>query len=138
MKNSKNRTIARRFTFTIPPSDVQLIEWVETQYSVSASIRALIKDYIAKHGVTDTACGPITTVKSDSSVEPVVPVMQEVVVSETPVQKSANKAVEQHEEKTVQQNDTETTETTDSDSENSENNGGNNSSVADMIASMMG
>ena len=45
-----------RYNFTAPTSDTQLAEWIEKQHSFSVSIRIVIKDFIARHGMTDASC----------------------------------------------------------------------------------
>lgn len=50
-----------RYCFTAPISDVQLAEWIEIQHNLSMSIRLVIKDYIAKHGMADATCLPMMT-----------------------------------------------------------------------------
>lgn len=50
-----------RYVFSVPKSDVQIPEWIENQYNLSTSIRILIKDYVARYGMTDASCLPIMT-----------------------------------------------------------------------------
>lgn len=49
-------TNSKRLQLTIPYSDKTVIDWTEKQNSVSVSVRAVIKDYVARHGMTDAAC----------------------------------------------------------------------------------
>lgn len=50
-----------RYHFSAPASDVQIAEWIEAQHNFSSSIRLVIKDYIAKHGMIDATCLPMMT-----------------------------------------------------------------------------
>lgn len=49
-----------RYHFSAPESDTQIAEWVALQHNFSTSMRILIKDYIAKYGMQDIACLPLT------------------------------------------------------------------------------
>lgn len=53
---SKSNSKSVRYHFTVPLSDVQIAEWVEKQHNFSTSLRIVIKDFIAKHGMTDASC----------------------------------------------------------------------------------
>lgn len=52
----KNSSKSVRYHFSAPESDTQLAEWVETQHSFSVSLRVVIKDFIARHGMIDATC----------------------------------------------------------------------------------
>lgn len=48
-----------RYSFTAPLADKQIIDWIQTQQNLSLSLRLVIKDYIARHGVSDIMCMPM-------------------------------------------------------------------------------
>ena len=48
-----------RYCFTVPTTDTQIAEWAALQYNLSTSMRLIIKDYIAKHGMVDASCQPM-------------------------------------------------------------------------------
>lgn len=48
-----------RYHFSAPPGDTQIAEWVALQDNFSMSMRMVIKDYIAKHGMVDASCQPM-------------------------------------------------------------------------------
>ena len=48
-----------RLQVTVPKCDATVFEWVGVQNSISESIRTVIKDYVARHGMTDAACQPM-------------------------------------------------------------------------------
>lgn len=49
-----------RFTLKVPRVDTSVVEWWESQHDPSASVRALIRDEIMRHGFTDTVNRPVT------------------------------------------------------------------------------
>lgn len=79
-----------RYHFTAPASDTQIAEWVANQHNFSVSMRMVLKDYIARHGMTDASCLPLqfasdvvpisnanSTVVNESIDEPVISVKNE-------------------------------------------------------------
>lgn len=46
----------RRLRFSVPNADVSVIEWIDAQANLSASIRELIKDSIRRNGIMDATC----------------------------------------------------------------------------------
>ena len=52
-------TKSMRLQVTVPKWDAIVFEWVGVQKSISESIRAVIKDYVARRGMTDAACQPM-------------------------------------------------------------------------------
>lgn len=48
-----------RTRLSIPVADTSVIEWLGVQDNVSASIRTLIRDHIAAHGMSDPTCRPV-------------------------------------------------------------------------------
>ena len=53
MPNSPN---SMRLQFTVPKCDTTVFKWIEAQNSLSESVRTVIKDYVARHGITDATC----------------------------------------------------------------------------------
>lgn len=89
---------AKRYRFTVPLADESVLEWCENQANLSFSLRTLVREYIAKHGMTDATCGEVVQAprrgrppKEDTeSIETVisdtnVPVKEEVHVEAKPV-----------------------------------------------------
>lgn len=62
---SKSNSKSVRYHFTAPASDVQIAEWAEKQHSFSTSLRIVIKDFIARHGMTDASCMAMSLDNSD-------------------------------------------------------------------------
>lgn len=50
---------AKRYRFTVPLADESVLEWCENQANLSFSLRMLVREYIAKHGMTDATCGEV-------------------------------------------------------------------------------
>lgn len=48
-----------RKRFTIPPQDESVLEWVNEQISLSASLRLVIREWIERHGYGDATCLPV-------------------------------------------------------------------------------
>lgn len=59
-----------RYHFSAPESDKQIAEWVDLQHNFSTSMRILIKDYIAKYGMRDISCLPLS-ISDDVEIKPV-------------------------------------------------------------------
>lgn len=89
---------AKRYRFTVPLADESVLEWCENQANLSFSLRTLVREYIAKHGMTDATCGEVVQAprrgrppKEDTeSIETVisdtnVPVKEEVHMEAKPV-----------------------------------------------------
>jgi len=51
---------AHRYTVRVPVADTSVSEWWSAQADSSASVRALIRDEIMRHGFTDTVNRPVT------------------------------------------------------------------------------
>lgn len=49
-----------RTRLSIPAADVSTIRWLGVQENVSASLRLLVREHIARHGYTDPTCAPVT------------------------------------------------------------------------------
>ena len=47
-----------QYRFSCPDNDIQVLDWLDEQRNVSASIRFVIKDFIARHGMADAMCLP--------------------------------------------------------------------------------
>lgn len=43
----------------IPRNDLQTMEWIKTQGDLSASVRRLIREAIARYGMVDVDCLPV-------------------------------------------------------------------------------
>lgn len=52
----KSNTKSVRYHFSAPVSDTQIPEWIEKQHNFSTSIRIVLKDFIARHGMIDASC----------------------------------------------------------------------------------
>lgn len=50
---------AHRHRFTVPAADVSTLEWIAQQENLSYSLRALVRDYIERHGYTDPHNRPV-------------------------------------------------------------------------------
>lgn len=48
-----------RLRLSIPKADVSTIAWLESQNSVSTSLRYIIREEIQKHGIIDVMCAPV-------------------------------------------------------------------------------
>lgn len=53
------RPQARRFRVSVPDADESVLEWIGAQSDFSASVRALIRDAIERHGYRDATCYPV-------------------------------------------------------------------------------
>ena len=73
-----------RYTFTVPTTDTQIVEWAALQHSLSVSMRLIIKDYIAKHGMVDASCQPM--MMTDDVPVVTVPHINVEAVDEQPVE----------------------------------------------------
>lgn len=51
-----NSPSSMRLQFTVPKCDTTVFKWIEAQNSLSESVRTVIKDYVARHGITDATC----------------------------------------------------------------------------------
>lgn len=75
-----------RYHFTAPASDTQIAEWVNNQHNFSTSMRIVIKDYIARHGMTDASCLPLSfsvePIENNSIEEPMVATTKKEVSNE--------------------------------------------------------
>lgn len=56
---SPKRVQDHRRTFKIPPVDESTLAWVDAQYDLSLSLRALIRESIAREGIIDVANKPV-------------------------------------------------------------------------------
>lgn len=54
------RPQSRRFRVSVPDADESVLEWIGAQSDLSASVRALIRDAIERHGYRDATCYPVT------------------------------------------------------------------------------
>jgi len=54
------RASSHRFTVRVPTVDTSVRAWWAAQDDPSASVRALIRDEVTKHGFTDTVNRPVT------------------------------------------------------------------------------
>ena len=48
-----------RYRFTVPPADTSVQQWIETQDSLSASLRTIIRESIERDGYVDATCKPV-------------------------------------------------------------------------------
>lgn len=48
-----------RFRFSVPKADVSVLSWIESQANLSSSIRTLIRNRIAEHGMSDVTCDTV-------------------------------------------------------------------------------
>lgn len=53
----------RRMRLNIPEQDLSVTEWLDKQLDASASIRAVIRDYIQRNGYTDPTCGRVEQIR---------------------------------------------------------------------------
>lgn len=63
MTKKDSKTV--RYHFTAPAADTQIAEWAKHQHSLSISIRLVLKDFIARHGLIDVSCLPIMPLTND-------------------------------------------------------------------------
>lgn len=54
------RPQSRRFRVSVPEADESVLAWIGAQSDLSASVRALIRDAIERHGYRDATCYPVT------------------------------------------------------------------------------
>ena len=52
----KKTAYSTQFRVTVPISDSDVIEWIKSQYTLSNSVRILIKNFVAQHGFVDSTC----------------------------------------------------------------------------------
>ena len=52
----KKAAYSTQFRVTVPISDSDVIEWIKNQYTLSNSVRILIKNFVAQHGFIDSTC----------------------------------------------------------------------------------
>lgn len=50
----------KRYRFSVPKADASVNEWIEKQANLSYSLRALIRNRIMEHGMTDPTCDNVT------------------------------------------------------------------------------
>lgn len=50
----------KRYRFSVPNADTSVNQWIEQQASLSHSLRALIRNRIIEHGMTDPTCDSVT------------------------------------------------------------------------------
>lgn len=53
------RPQSRRFRVSVPDADESVLEWIGAQSDLSASVRALIREAIERHGYRDATCYPV-------------------------------------------------------------------------------
>lgn len=53
------RPQSRRFRVSVPDADESVLAWIGAQSDLSASVRALIRDAIERHGYRDATCYPV-------------------------------------------------------------------------------
>ena len=53
------RPQSRRFRVSVPEADESVLAWIGAQSDLSASVRALIRDAIERHGYRDATCYPV-------------------------------------------------------------------------------
>lgn len=50
---------AYRFRLSVPPADTQVLDWIFAQENLSFSLRTLIRETVAKRGITDFVNAPV-------------------------------------------------------------------------------
>lgn len=60
MNKKPNSDQPLRYRVTVPLKDADVINWMVEQTNPSFSIRMLIRAFIAKYGITDVTCLPVT------------------------------------------------------------------------------
>lgn len=76
-----------RHQFTVPVGDAMVNDWIALQNSSSDSLRTVIKDYIARHGMTDATFQPLSINDNNFACKNFVntpPANEEKVVNEEP------------------------------------------------------
>lgn len=53
------RPQSRRFRVSVPEADESVLAWIGAQSDLSASVRALIREAIERHGYRDATCYPV-------------------------------------------------------------------------------
>ena len=53
------RPQSRRFRVSVPDADESVLAWIGAQSDLSASVRALIREAIERHGYRDATCYPV-------------------------------------------------------------------------------
>lgn len=90
MGRRTNAVQMTRVRFSCPVTDKQVFDWIQGQSNLSASIRHIIKQYVAEHGYGDATCEPYGFSKQgqnvEKSVEIVETVPQKVETQPAPVQ----------------------------------------------------
>lgn len=81
---SKNNTKSVRYHFTAPVSDTQLAEWAEKQHNFSVSVRIVLKDFIARHGMIDASCLALSFDNKDTVLSEVHTAVQQPVAEPSP------------------------------------------------------
>ena len=57
---AERKTDSERFRFTVPAKDADALAWITEQSNLSMSLRMLIRQSIARDGIVDITCKPIT------------------------------------------------------------------------------
>ena len=91
---TKSKSNTQRYHFSVPISDIQVHEWIRCQNNYSMSLRIVIKDYIAKHGMIDSSCLPMSindkaveeTIRRMESEQAVKPKAVEKVIRQEPAE----------------------------------------------------
>lgn len=60
MSRKKEVADSERFRFTVPGKDVETLAWINEQSNLSYSLRSLIRQSVARDGIVDITCKPIT------------------------------------------------------------------------------
>lgn len=112
----KSNTKSVRYHFSAPVSDTQIPEWIEKQHNFSTSIRIVLKDFIARHGMIDASCLGLsfdnadmtssetrTTVQQPAAAPVSEPVITPAVTAPTPVAVPVAEAVSEKVPETIAQ-----------------------------------
>lgn len=67
MGRRTNAVQMTRVRFSCPVTDKQVFDWIQGQSNLSASIRHIIKQYVAEHGYGDATCEPYGFSKQPNS-----------------------------------------------------------------------
>lgn len=59
----KNISLSTTVRFNVPNADAEVFAWIDSQYNLANSMRALIKDFVARHGYADSTCVASVAVK---------------------------------------------------------------------------
>lgn len=55
MSRVQNQSM-ERYRISVPVNDKTVVDWIESQANLSYSFRALVKEYVREHGMTDATC----------------------------------------------------------------------------------